>query len=122
MNEYTHTVVIAIGRNTLAPVDGDDYRPETLPLKEWLQFQGEVGKAIEYYGGYVVQRPATTPKRSMDQIGQWGGETEPAATFIALMPNRLNVAKLGDELAQIKTRYGQSVIGYITAPDTALYV
>lgn len=103
-----NTVVITIGRNV----------GETPMLDlAWSAFKSSVRRALASSKATVIQRPHTDGSSLRDQVGQWEGGTEGAATFVAFI-HESQVAYLRQYLYTLLPLYKQEAIGFIVVDGT----
>lgn len=106
----THTVTITIGRKV---------GTKEMDIQSWLSFKGSILIALETYAGAtILQRPAMGRMRAHDQVGEWEGQAEPAATFVGTMSGYHRMRDLREELAFLASAYGQDTIGCIITLGT----
>lgn len=99
------TVVVTIGRN----IGNNPMRAES-----WRVFRLAVAKSFELVGAQMLQYPNVIHVTAGDQIGEWQGKREGAATFVAIVDND----KL-DELRRFvnidREQFMQDAVGFIVA-------
>lgn len=105
-----YTVIITTGRG---------HGADRLSDKRWLQFHDWIGRALGAADATIVQRPyisAYNPPK--DQIGQWEGKTEGAATFVAFVEGASQLSYLRRALRLCCIEFKQEAIGFIAVPGT----
>lgn len=106
---YTHTVTVTIGRKI---------GPKAMPAERWAEFKVHVLLALGECSATVLQHPQLGKMRAHDQVGVWEGQTEPAATFVALIGGYHNIRTLKEMLAVIAGMYEQQAIGCVVTLGT----
>lgn len=101
------TVVVTIGRNI---------RGKAMPAERWCLFKRRVGAALRQSDARVVQRPFYHTEA--DQFGEWNGENEGAAAYVAVLPNGAALDRLRVYLLRDAREFQQESIGLIVAPGT----
>lgn len=101
---HTHTVTVTLGRKI---------GTHEMHTSRWLAYKAQVMASLRSTGCEVVQYPCGGRMRAHDQVGEWDGQREPAATFVALITGYANIAKLRRYLAHDAMLFEQDAIGCI---------
>lgn len=108
-NGYTHTVVVTIGRKVGA---------HTMSDARWQGYKRSVLAALMTSGCVLLQYPQDGQMRAHDQVGEWEGQSEPAAAYVAFIEGYRDIADLRTRLKQVAIDYEQQAIGCIVTFGT----
>jgi hypothetical protein len=98
-----YTVVVTIGRNI---------GTMPMPSMEWAHFLTAVERAL-MSRGQLLSFPVT----GNDQTGEWEGQHESSAVFVAFVHEQ-ELAYIRDRVTAVRIEYGQEAAGFIAVGGT----
>lgn len=97
------TVVVTIGRNV-----GD----HPMPSMRWAAYVNDIHTALAK-AGTILSYPVV----GSDQVGEWAGQREQSAVFVAFVPHEVLFA-VRETVRLLRIGFGQEAAGFIVADGT----